>query len=97
MREREGTSSSTAIALQWHSEISLSVGGDRILTSRFFFPLLFGRLPAFFFFLGCLKAENEFLLHNLLFTGFFGETYTGMVKETPTAEWTWPAESVRLR
>eukprot|EP00903_Cladosiphon_okamuranus_P006716 g6554.t1 len=39
------------------------------------------------------EEENEFLLRNLLFTGFFGETYTGMVKDTPTAEWTWPEES----
>lgn len=46
----------------------------------------------FFFF---LEAENEFLLHNLLFTGFFGETYTGLVKATPTSQWTWPQEAVR--
>eukprot|EP00752_Nemacystus_decipiens_P009539 g8524.t1 len=39
------------------------------------------------------EAENDFLLHNLLFTGFFGETYTGLAKETATSEWTWPEES----
>ncbi|CAN0272484.1 unnamed protein product, partial [Hapterophycus canaliculatus] len=43
------------------------------------------------------EAENDFLLHNLLFPGFFGETYTGMTKESPAAEWVWPAESVRLK
>lgn len=42
-----------------------------------------------------VQAENDFLLHNLLFTGFFGETYTGMTKDSPAAEWMWPAESVR--
>ncbi|CBN79342.1 conserved unknown protein [Ectocarpus siliculosus] len=39
------------------------------------------------------EAENDFLLHNMLFTGFFGETYTGMTKESPSDEWEWPAES----
>ncbi|CAN0071822.1 unnamed protein product, partial [Ectocarpus sp. 8 AP-2014] len=32
------------------------------------------------------EAENEFLLHNMLFTGFFGETYTGMTKDSPSDE-----------
>lgn len=40
-----------------------------------------------------IQAENEFLLHNMLWIGFFGETYTGLVKSSPTAEWTWPIAS----
>lgn len=30
-------------------------------------------------------------MHNMLWIGFFGETYTGMVKETPDGEWGWPS------
>lgn len=39
------------------------------------------------------KAENLFLVHNLLWIGFFGETYTGLVKISESAEWEWPAEA----
>lgn len=30
-------------------------------------------------------------MHNLLWIGFFGETYTGLVKTSVAAEWAWPA------
>lgn len=47
------------------------------------------------FFLLLSKEENEFLVHSLLWIGFFGETYTGLVKDTPDGEWAWPENSVR--
>lgn len=41
------------------------------------------------------QAENSFLVNNMLWIGFFGETYTGLVKTAIGAEWGWPAEAVR--
>lgn len=46
------------------------------------------------FYFSCSQAENNFLLNNMLWIGFFGETYTGMIKEEGSAEWAWPAEAV---
>ncbi|CAN0378726.1 unnamed protein product, partial [Laminaria digitata] len=41
----------------------------------------------------CKQAENSFLVNNMLWIGFFGETYTGMTKKAVDAEWGWPTEA----
>lgn len=42
------------------------------------------------------QEENSFLVHNMLWIGFFGETYTGMIKTDGDSEWTWPEDAVKI-
>jgi len=41
------------------------------------------------------QEENAFLVHNMLWIGFFGETYTGLIKTDGDGEWDWPADAVK--
>ena len=73
----------------------VNIPGMRYLFGICFF--FFHREADFFFFFKMKRtqAENSFLVNSLLWIGFFGETYTGLVKVAADAEWGWPAESVR--